>query len=143
MKPRLHPCRAEGCPQQIPRGLLMCVGHWRMVPVATRREVLAAQPIDTPSGLALAITDSKNGTPRMVPVHPRIAHLVRGTWPLPVTKWTVSKDAKAAFRAVGLGHARLHDLRHSAASEMINAGVDLYTVGGELGRGHGFTVRLS
>lgn len=96
-------------------------------------EVLAAQPIDTPSGLALAITDSKNGTPRMVPVHPRIAHLVRGTWPLPVTKWTVSKDAKAAFRAVGLGHARLHDLRHSAASEMINAGVDLYTVGGVLG----------
>ncbi len=42
MKPRLHPCRAEGCQQQIPRGLLMCVGHWRMVPVATRREVLAA-----------------------------------------------------------------------------------------------------
>jgi site-specific recombinase XerD len=34
---------------------------------------------------------------------------------------------------VGLGHARLHDLRHSAASEMINAGVDLYTVGGVLG----------
>ena len=29
--------------------------------------------------------------------------------------------------------ARLHDLRHSAASAMINAGVDLYTVGGVLG----------
>ena len=33
----------------------------------------------------------------------------------------------------GYGHARLHDLRHSTASEMINAGVDLYTVGGVLG----------
>ena len=28
---------------------------------------------------------------------------------------------------------RFHDLRHSAASEMVNAGVDLYTVGRVLG----------
>ncbi|WP_306417382.1 tyrosine-type recombinase/integrase [Delftia sp. K82] len=27
----------------------------------------------------------------------------------------------------------MHDLRHSTASEMINAGVDLYTMGGVLG----------
>jgi site-specific recombinase XerD len=32
-----------------------------------------------------------------------------------------------------LGHVRLHDLRHSAASEMIHAGFDLYTVGAVLG----------
>jgi integrase len=96
-------------------------------------EVLQATPVETPSGLALAIPDTKNGQPRMVPVHHRVSHLVRGSWPLPVTKWTVSKEVKAAMRAVGLGHARLHDLRHSAASEMINAGVDLYTVGGVLG----------
>lgn len=96
-------------------------------------EVLQATAVETPSGLALAIPDTKNGQPRMVPVHPRVTHLVRGDWPPPVTKWTVSKKVKAAMRAVGLGHARLHDLRHSAASEMINAGVDLYTVGGVLG----------
>ncbi len=36
------------------------------------------------------------------------------------------------MQAVGLGHGRLHDLRHSAASAMINAGVDLYTVGAVL-----------
>jgi integrase len=96
-------------------------------------EVLSAVPAETPSGLALAIPDSKNGLPRLVPVHPRIAHLVRGHWPLQITKWTASKAVKASLRRVGLGHARLHDLRHSAASEMINAGVDLYTVGGVLG----------
>ena len=96
-------------------------------------EVLAARPVETPSGLALAITDSKNGLPRMVPVHTKVQHLVRRHWPPQVTKWTVSKEVKAALRAVGLGDARLHDLRHSAASEMINAGVDLYTVGGVLG----------
>lgn len=85
----------------------------------------------TPDGLAVA--DTKNGTPRLIPIHDKIAHLTRGTWPPAVTVWTASKAAKAAMRTVGLGHARLHDLRHSAASEMINAGVDLFTVGGVLG----------
>lgn len=96
-------------------------------------EVLQAAAAETPDGWVLTIPDTKNGQPRIVPVHPRVAHLVRGHWPPQVTKWTVSKEAKAALRAEGLGHARLHDLRHSAASAMINAGVDLYTVGGVLG----------
>jgi integrase len=96
-------------------------------------EVLTAVPAEIAGRLVLTIPDSKNDNPRMVPVHPKIAHLVRGHWPPQVTKWTASKATKAALRGVGLGHARLHDLRHSAASEMINAGVDLYTVGGVLG----------
>jgi integrase len=85
----------------------------------------------TPEGLKVA--DTKNGTPRLVPVHPAIAHLTRGQWPPQITLWTASKAFKAAARGVGLGHARLHDLRHSAASEMVNSGVDLYTVGAVLG----------
>lgn len=85
----------------------------------------------TPEGLAVA--DTKNGTPRIVPIHGSIAHLTRGVWPPQITIWTASKAFKAAAREVGLGHARLHDLRHSAASEMVNGGVDLYTVGAVLG----------
>lgn len=96
-------------------------------------EVLAAVPIEAGGELALAIPDTKNGEPRIVPVHPKVAHLVRDHWPPQATKWTVSKAVKAALRGVGLGHARLHDLRHSAASAMINQGVSLYTVGGVLG----------
>ncbi len=96
-------------------------------------EVLQAVAVEAGGQLALAIPDTKNGEPRIVPVHPKVAHLVRGHWPPKVTKWTVSKAVKAAYRSVGLGHARLHDLRHSAASAMINQGVDLYTVGGVLG----------
>ncbi len=96
-------------------------------------EVLAAEPLETSSGLALYIPDTKNGEPRIVPVHPKIAHLVRGHWPPQVSRWTASKAVKAAYRATGLEKYRLHDLRHSAASEMINQGVDLYTVGGVLG----------
>jgi integrase len=96
-------------------------------------EVLQAEPICTDAGWALSIPDTKNGLPRIVPVHPKVVHLVRDHWPPRVTKWTVSKAVKGALIDVGLGHARLHDLRHSAASAMINAGVDLYTVGGVLG----------
>jgi integrase len=96
-------------------------------------EVLSAKPVQAGAEWVLVLEDSKNGQPRIVPVHHRIVHLVRDHWPPKVTKWTVSKEVKAALRDEGLGHARLHDLRHSAASEMINAGVDLYTVGGVLG----------
>lgn len=85
----------------------------------------------TPDGFLLA--DTKNGQPRLVPIHPKLVGWVRRRWPIQTSLWTVSKDFKAAARVVGLGHARFHDLRHSTASAMINAGVDLYTVGGVLG----------
>ncbi|MFC6310309.1 tyrosine-type recombinase/integrase [Paraburkholderia dipogonis] len=38
-----------------------------------------------------------------------------------------------ARKIAGFPDLRFHDLRHSAASGMINAGIDLYTVGGVLG----------
>jgi site-specific recombinase XerD len=38
-----------------------------------------------------------------------------------------------ARAACGLEHVRLHDIRHAAASAMVNAGVDLGTVGAVLG----------
>ena len=38
-----------------------------------------------------------------------------------------------ACRRLGVEDLRLHDLRHSAASAMVNAGVPLYTVGAVLG----------
>ena len=78
---------------------------------------------------------TKNGNPRAVPIHPKLAHIVRNPqlWPLPRARWTVSKDFKKAARAAGYGHARLHDMRHSTASEMLNGGAHLTTVGGVLG----------
>lgn len=98
-------------------------------------EIGLAQTSPNSDVFELAAEDTKNSSPRAVPIHPRIAHIVRNPalWPIRPTKWTISKEFKAAARATGFGHARLHDLRHSTASEMINAGVDLYTVGGVLG----------
>lgn len=89
-------------------------------------EILGAEVKD---GL-FVLADTKNGEPRHVPVHPKI----RCTLGVPMKdKYWTSKRFKEAARACGLGHLRFHDLRHSAASAMINAGVDLYTVGTVLG----------
>lgn len=93
-------------------------------------EVLRSQAVQTVSGLGLGIIDSKNGTPHIVPANARIAHLVRSKqWPPSVHKSTVSHHAKLAMISQGMGDFRFHDSRHSAASEMIQQGVPLNTVG--------------
>lgn len=79
---------------------------------------------------AFVLYDTKNGEPRIVPCLSviRAAALVAMPrrseidyyWPL----------ARAACNLVGV---RLHDLRHAHASALVNAGVDLATVGRILG----------
>jgi integrase len=83
-------------------------------------------------GDLLVLHDTKNGDRRAVPVHPRIRHLLRFL-PLTAPKITIQRAWERARDAAGLQGVRFHDLRHSAASEMVNAGVDLYTVGKVLG----------
>lgn len=79
-----------------------------------------------------ALDDTKNGAPRLVPIHPRTAHLTR-RWPRSVAARTVQGWFLYACRRLGVEDLHLHDLRHSAASAMVNAGVPLYTVGAVLG----------
>ena len=86
-------------------------------------------------GDSFVLDDTKNGLPRVVPIHRRISHIIHTAdlWPITLTTWSLSKMFKAGAIAAGLGHAQFHDLRHSTASEMVNAGIDLYAVGGVLG----------
>lgn len=74
--------------------------------------------------------DTKNGDPRIIPIHPRILVCAKYTFPDPSR---TSKHFRTARKAVGMDWLHFHDLRHSAASEMINNEVDLYTVGAVLG----------
>jgi len=76
------------------------------------------------------LPDSKNGNPRHVPIHPKIRCCARR--PLP-DQSTISRHFREARAAVGMDWLHFHDLRHSAASAMINSEVDLYTVGAVLG----------
>ena len=91
-------------------------------------ECLRAQP--TPRGWLL--TDTKNGERRLVPIHPKVAQYAR-TWPPHCAARTVQAWFHWACRQHGLADVRFHDLRHSTASELVNAGVPLYTVGQVLG----------
>jgi integrase len=81
---------------------------------------------------ALELTDTKNGDRRAIPVHPQLRRLLKHL-PLTAPKITLQRAFERARVRAGLPHIHIHDLRHSAASEMVNAGVDLYTVGKVLG----------
>lgn len=81
---------------------------------------------------ALVVRDTKNGDPRAVPVHPRAARLLQHL-PIAAPKITLQRAFERARVRAKLPHIHLHDLRHSTASELINAGVDLYRVGTILG----------
>lgn len=93
-------------------------------------EILRAEPISGMS--AVLLRDTKNGDPRAVPVHPRAARLLK-MLPMATPKITIQRAFQRARVRAELPHIHLHDLRHTAASELINAGVDLYTVGKVLG----------
>jgi len=75
----------------------------------------------------LYVGETKNGTPRMVPVHPAIAADLKR---LPFTRpWREYYAAfEAARKRAGLAHVRMHDLRHSLASEIISRGGTLADV---------------
>lgn len=79
-----------------------------------------------------ALDDTKNGERRMVPIHPKLQCYLKRI-PIKAGASTISHNFKSAAESLGLGHLRFHDLRHSTASALINAGIDLYTVGGVLG----------
>jgi site-specific recombinase XerD len=70
--------------------------------------------------------------PCIIPVHPRIAVLPRKIR-FTINDQKFSDEWDIARDLAGYGKTRFHDLRHGAASEMINSGVDLFTVGTVLG----------
>lgn len=124
---------------------------------ARKRELLDAQwqHVDL-ERRAWFIPTTKTGKPRHVPLSQDAIDVIQTLprfpgcpWLLPNPKtlkpfvdfkrtWDTARDA------AGLHGLRVHDLRHSAASFMINAGTDLYVVGRVLGHAdHQSTMRYS
>lgn len=83
-------------------------------------------------GSVLVLEDTKNGDRRVIPVHPKIAHLMR-FMPLEGPKITIQRAVWRAFKRTGMVGTTFHDLRHSAASEMLNNDVKLELIGAILG----------
>ena len=91
-------------------------------------EILRAVPTER----GWLLTDTKNGERRMVPIHPKTLHYSR-QWPPAASARAIQARFSEGAKATGLVGVRFHDLRHSAASAMIEADVSLYTVGTVLG----------
>lgn len=94
-------------------------------------ELLALGPAP-PRTVALIVVKSKTDRARRVPVpapaRPYLKHL-----PIGLTYRALVGEFWQARKAIGMPHVKFHDLRHTCASWLVNAGVDLYTVGAILG----------
>lgn len=102
------------------------------------------------------IPETKTGVPRHVPLSSAAVAVIEGLrrwdgcpWliPNPETREPYT-DLKRPFDTArdkaGLPDLRIHDLRHSAASFLVNSGVDLYAVGKILGHAdHQSTMRYA
>lgn len=96
-----------------------------------KAQALSLTPAQVKGGFIHLGRDGKTGRPQLVPVHPDVARIVKRL-PLPVTLGTLHK---AWYRAVGETgiQARIHDLRHTLASWMLQKGADLIAVRDMLG----------
>jgi len=113
---------ARACRHRGVRALIR-IAYWTGMRVA---EIQRAERRDG----AFVLVDSKNNQPRIVPMLPIITSASRQPMP---RRSEIDYWWPLAREACGLGHVRLHDLRHAAASAMANAGIDLGTIGAVLG----------
>lgn len=113
---------ARACEHQAVRAMIRIAFYSGM----RMSEIMRAQVV----GDRFVLHDTKNGDPRIVPIHPRIKACLGYEWP---AKSNVEYWFRKARESVGMEWLHFHDLRHSAASALINEDVDLYTVGAVLG----------
>ncbi|MBC2666056.1 tyrosine-type recombinase/integrase [Novosphingobium flavum] len=124
---------------------------------ARKNELLKAKWADVDLDRKLwYIPVTKTGKPRHVPLSQAALDVIgklprwdKCPWLIPNPKtrkpftdikhpWQTARDA------AGLGDLHIHDLRHSAASFMVNAGIDLFAVGRILGHAdHQSTMRYA
>jgi integrase len=92
-----------------------------------RGELLGLRHINIQGDLIYLKSNTKTGKPRVVP----IVHHVR--FALKRLPFGIHKDTLTHIIARAGNGIRLHDLRHTAASLLVQAGIDLYRVGAILG----------
>lgn len=95
-------------------------------------EIVRLAPSSVVDGVIRLYADTKTGRPRSVPAHPALSDAL-ARLPLPVGRERIQQGFAQARKSVGLDHVHFHDLRHSFASLLVQAGVPLYTAGLLLG----------
>jgi integrase len=100
-----------------------------------RSEILSLRWLDIAGNVAKLRT-SKNGRARSVPLSARAVQVLREvqgslldlTHVLPISPNTLDKQWRRAARAAGLAGVRVHDLRHTACTRLMERGIDPWKV---------------
>lgn len=71
---------------------------------------------------------TKNGRPRVIPLHPRALHIIREMPYKDISPAVLRKQWEHARKKADLDHINWHDLRHTFASWMIQSGTPLHVL---------------
>lgn len=96
-----------------------------------RGHLMRLTPRDVKDGWIALDRSSKTRNLQLVPLHPRVASIAERL-PFQMTKTDFEREWRHAQRGAGI-RCRFHDLRHTCASWLVQAGVPLMTVRDFLG----------
>ena len=98
-----------------------------------RSEILSLKPEQLVDGAIILTSHTKSGRARMVPLPKQALVIARKRLPWTLTARSLTTRWEAARKAAGRPDVRLHDLRHSFASWLVQDGASMATIRDLLG----------